>query len=322
MTRASAPDDVVGSADGADPGVLSLRGWGSFEALPQERTLVMGILNVTPDSFSDGGLYDEPSSAVRHAMRLVSEGADIIDVGGESTRPGADPVAPEIERERILPVIRRLAESGVVMSVDTMHAETARAAVEAGAHIINDVSGQRLDDAMIDVVRETGVPYILTHARGDSRTMDRLARYEDTVEEVRAELAQWRRRLLDAGVRPSQIILDPGLGFAKGGVQDWELLAGMGRIVELGHPVLIAASRKRFLGNLLAEARASIEGRTSDSHGAVPRPAERDAATAAISAISAEHGAWAVRVHDAASSRDAVEVTRKLLAARGDRPAS
>ncbi|WP_235503654.1 dihydropteroate synthase [Curtobacterium sp. S6] len=310
MTRAAAPD------------VLSLRGWGSYEALPRDRTLIMGILNVTPDSFSDGGLHDEPSSAVRHAMRLVSEGADIIDVGGESTRPGAEPVAPEIERKRILPVIRQLAARGVVMSVDTMHAETARAAVAAGAHIINDVSGQRLDDAMIDVVRETGVPYVLMHARGDSRTMDQLAHYEDTVEEVRAELVQWRQRLVDAGVDPAKIILDPGLGFAKGGVQDWELLAGMHRIVELGHPVLIAASRKRFLGTLLGEARSSIAGRGAGDAGEVPRPAERDAATAAISALSAEHGAWAVRVHDAAASRDAVEVTRKLLAARVDRPAS
>ncbi|WP_342742322.1 dihydropteroate synthase [Kocuria massiliensis] len=321
MTPASA-QSAVAPSKGRNPDVLNLRGWGCWENLPKNRTLVMGILNVTPDSFSDGGLHDEPSQAVRHAMRLVADGADLIDVGGESTRPGAEPVPPEVERQRILPVIRELADRDVVMSVDTMHAETARAAVEAGAHIINDVSGQRLDDAMIDVVRETGVPYILMHARGDSRSMDSLAHYDDTVEDVRSELAQWRHRLLDAGVPAEKIIVDPGLGFAKGGVQDWELLAGMDRIVDLGHPVLIAASRKRFLGTLLGEARASISGTPEASVREVPRPAERDAATAAISALAAEHGAWAVRVHDAASSRDAVEVTRQLLAVKGARPAS
>ncbi|WP_243155688.1 dihydropteroate synthase [Kocuria sp. TGY1127_2] len=311
-----------GDASSVPPESSAARGWGSFADLPQDRTLVMGILNVTPDSFSDGGEHDDTSRAVSHALKLVAQGADIVDVGGESTRPGATPVAASTERQRILPVIDELVARDIVVSVDTMHASTAQAAVEAGAHIINDVSGERVEDAMIDVVRESGVPYILMHSRGDSRSMDRLAHYQNTVEDVRAELIQWRQRLLDAGIAPGQILVDPGLGFAKSGDQDWELLARMDRIADIGHPVLIAASRKRFIGTLMAQARATFPEPLGETSQKVPRPSERDASTAAISALAAERGAWAVRVHDVASTRDAVEVTRKLLAIKAVSDAS
>lgn len=322
MTASSSTSGSRGGELELSPEQESVRGWGSFENLPGGRTLVMGILNVTPDSFSDGGQHADRSGPVRHALDLVLAGADIIDVGGESTRPGADPVAVPTEQERVLPVIRELAARGVVMSVDTMHVETARLAVEAGAHIINDVSGERVADDMIDLVRDTGVPYILTHARGDSRSMDRRAVYEDTVEDVRAELLEWRGRFLDRGVMREQLILDPGLGFAKAGDQDWDLLAGMGRFTDMGHPVLIAASRKRFIGTLMARSREESIGKPGGNGQQVPPPSERDAATAAISALAAERGAWAVRVHDAASSRNAVDVTRKLLATEASGDAS
>ena len=226
-----------------------------WPSLPTGRTLVMGILNVTPDSFSDGGEHLDPEAAVAHGLALVRDGADLVDVGGESTRPGAEPVDPAQERRRILPVVRRLTERGVVVSVDTLHPDTAEAALQAGAGIVNDVSGARLGEEMIELIARTGAPYILTHARGDSATMDSLARYADPVAEVRAELLGLRQRLLDGGVDPAQIVLDPGLGFAKGGDQDWRLLAGLDALTGLGHPVLVAASRKRFLGSTLAAAR-------------------------------------------------------------------
>lgn len=263
--------------------------------LPQNRTLVMGILNVTPDSFSDGGTHNAPAQAVEHAKLMLAEGADIIDIGGESTRPGATPVPVEEEIARVVPVIEELAKIGAVMSIDTLHAETARAALKAGAHIINDVSGESLTDDMIAVAAETGAPYILTHARGNSQTMNSLAAYQNTVEEVIAELQEWTARLTNGGVAREQIILDPGLGFAKLGAQDWELLAGIDRFNLLGYPVLIGASRKRFVGQLLA-----------GENGEAPAPTERDAATAAISALSAYKGAWAVRVHNVKPSADAV----------------
>lgn len=269
-----------------------------LKSLPR-RTLVMGILNATPDSFSDGGAHNSLEAALAHARQMLAEGADIIDVGGESTRPGATPVGVEEEQRRVVPLIRELAKLGAVISIDTLHAETAAAALDAGAHIINDVSGQRLTDSMIELVARSGAPYILTHARGDSQTMNSLASYGDTVTEVLAELEQWIGRLLAGGVKPEQVILDPGLGFAKLGGQDWELLAGLERLQALGYPVLVGASRKRFVGQLLA-----------DESGTAPEPGERDAATAAISALSAFHGAWAVRVHSVKPSADAVKVAQ------------
>lgn len=265
--------------------------------LPTGRTLVMGILNVTPDSFSDGGRHDSVERALEHARRMLAEGADIVDVGGESTRPGARPVPPAEEQERILPVVEALLAEGAVVSVDTMHTATARAALELGPVILNDVSGPAHEPDMPALVAATGAPYVLMHSRGTPQTMDGLAEYADTVTDVVAELRAAAERFLAAGVLPEQLILDPGLGFAKAGGHNWELLRGLGRLRALGHPVLVAASRKRFLGGLLA-----------GEDGAAPAPSDRDAATAAVTALSAAQGAWAVRVHDVASSAAAVRV--------------
>lgn len=255
----------------------------------------MGVLNVTPDSFSDGGLWLEPDAAVEHALDLVRQGADIIDVGGESTRPGAVRVDPEEERARVVPVIRTLAEHGVTVSADTMNASTARAAAEAGAAIINDVSGGLADPGMPDAVRETGLQYVVMHWRGQLDAQDSRAVYADTVGEVRTELAARVRVLLERGVDPAALILDPGLGFSKNAGHNWQVLAGLRDFETLGFPVLLGASRKRFLGALLPEG-APV--------------ADRDVPTAVISALAAHAGAWAVRVHDVRSTRIALDVAR------------
>ncbi|MDO5617924.1 dihydropteroate synthase [Kocuria sp.] len=276
----------------------TVRGWGAWSNLPQERTLLMGVLNVTPDSFSDGGLHHTHSTAIAHGLLLAEQGADMVDVGGESTRPGATRVDPAEERRRILPVIRALTESGVVVTVDTINASTAEAALDAGAHCINDVSGVSTTQEMVELIARRQVPYIVMHSRGNPGTMDSLAVYDHLVEDVLRELAEVADRFVTAGVDPALLVLDPGLGFAKGGQQDWELLRALPRFTETGHPILVAASRKRFIGNLLA-----VDG--------VPRPArERDVATAAISALAADRGAWAVRVHDVATTRDALAVAQ------------
>ena len=264
-------------------------------ALPADRTLVMGILNVTPDSFSDGGAHDAVGPALAHARRMLAEGADIIDVGGESTRPGAEAVPPQQEQERILPVVEALLADGAVVSVDTMHTATARAALELGPVIVNDVSGLVHEPDMPELIAKTGAPYVLMHNRGKPQAMDGLAEYADTVPDVVCELRAVAERFMAAGVEREQLILDPGLGFAKAGEQNWELLRGLEWLQAMGHPVLVAASRKRFLGSLL-----------EDADGAAPEPTERDAATAAVSALSAFHGVWAVRVHDVPSSAAAV----------------
>ena len=282
-----------------------------LQTVSSDRTLVMGILNVTPDSFSDGGEHATVETAVAHAQKMLAEGADIIDVGGESTRPGATRVSVAEEQRRILPVIERLAQQGVIMSVDTLNAETARAAIAAGAHIINDVSGMNLTDDMIAAAAELDVPYILMHARGDSQTMDAAATYANTVDEVIAELKFLIDRLKRGGVREENIILDPGLGFAKTGAQDWELIAGLGRLQELGYPVLVAGSRKRFVANLLR----NEDRRRSETEPELRDAAGRDAATAAISTISALGGAWAVRVHDVASTADSIAVASAVKTA-------
>lgn len=276
-------------------------GWGSFERLPHGRTLVMGILNVTPDSFSDGGTHDTVDAAIAHGLELAAQGADIVDVGGDSTRPGSVRVSLEEEQRRILRVIRALSDRGIVVSVDTLNAETAAAALDAGAHIINDVSGMNVHQDMIELAAQRQAPYILMHSRGTSTTMDALSRYENVPDEVIAELLELRERFYRAGVKPENLIVDPGLGFAKAGSQDWELLRALPRLLELGNRVLIAASRKRFLGHLLSD-------------GQDPRPAtERDGATAALSALSAFGGAWAVRVHDVAATVDAVATAHAWL---------
>lgn len=273
-------------------------GWGTWENLPRERTVIMGILNVTPDSFSDGGLHHTHREAVEHGLLLARQGADMVDVGGESTRPGAARVDPVEERRRILPVVRELTDAGVVVTVDTINASTAEAALDAGAHCINDVSGVSTTAEMVALIAERQVPYVLMHSRGTPGTMDSLAVYRDVVEEVLQELLNVVQRFLHAGVEPADVILDPGLGFAKAGVQDWDLLRALPEFVRTGHPVLVGASRKRFIGNVL-----SVDGD--------PRPAlGRDVATAAVCALAADRGAWAVRVHDVPTTRDALAVSR------------
>lgn len=259
----------------------------------------MGVLNVTPDSFSDGGLWLEPDAAIEHGLALVGQGADLVDVGGESTRPGAVRVDPEEERRRVVPVIRELASRGVTVSVDTLNASTARAAVEAGAAIINDVSGGLADAGMPDAVLDTGAQYVVMHWRGRLDAADSRAVYEHTVAEVRSELSARITDLLRRGIDPAMLILDPGIGFSKNARHNWQVLAGLPEIETLGYPVLIGASRKRFLGALLPD----------DAP-----PEDRDAPTAVISALAAQAGAWAVRVHDVPSTRIALDVVRSWQA--------
>ncbi len=270
------------------------------EGLPRPgRCLVMGVLNVTPDSFSDGGRYLDRDAAVRHGLALVEQGADIVDVGGESTRPGAERPSEVEEVSRVLPVILALAREGVVVSIDTMRAGVARDAVVAGATLVNDVSGGLADPAMLATVADMEVPYILMHWRAHSAQMQRQTTYDDVVGDVSTEL----RRQLDAavaeGVEPARIALDPGIGFSKTAEQNWEVLARLDRLAGLGRPLLVATSRKRFLGTLLA-----------DADGLRP-PRERDVATAATSALAAALGAWCVRVHDVRGSADAVRVAAR-----------
>jgi len=281
-------------ADGDRPAGLpaSLYGLG--------RTLVMGVLNVTPDSFSDGGHFLDPVVAVERGLELRAEGADIVDVGGESTRPGATRVPVAEEQARVLPVIEALAAEGIAVSVDTMHADTARRAVDAGAVIVNDVSGGLADPAMLATVSTVDAVYVCMHWRGSSERMDDFAVYSDAVAEVRQELMSRLHACTDAGIDPVRVVLDPGLGFAKNAEHNWALLRGLGELASLGQPILVGASRKRFLGSLLA-----------DPDTAEPRAmSEREIATSAVTALVAAQGAWAVRVHDVRANRDAVEVER------------
>ncbi|GIH23742.1 dihydropteroate synthase [Acrocarpospora phusangensis] len=284
---------------------------GTVPGLPDRgRCLVMGVVNVTPDSFSDGGLWFDVDAAIAHGLELVAEGADIVDVGGESTRPGAARVSLDEELRRVEPVIRTLSQEGVTVSVDTMRAEVAEMAVQAGARLVNDVSGGLADPVMPRVVAAAGVPYVVMHWRGHSRDMESRAIYADVVTEVSEELRKRVDSVLAEGVREEQIILDPGLGFSKHPEHNWELLAGMARLTELGPPLIIGASRKRFLGRLLA-------GRDGE-----PRPFDRsDDATLAVTALAARDGAWCVRVHDVRPNADAVRVAAAWRAARDPRPA-
>ncbi|WP_255513405.1 dihydropteroate synthase [Homoserinibacter sp. GY 40078] len=252
-------------------------------------TTILGILNVTPDSFSDGGRWQRLDDAVRHAAELVAAGAAVIDVGGESTRPGAQAVDPREEQDRVLPVVEALAREGIVVSIDTRNASTARAAVAAGAAIVNDVSGGLHDPGMFDTVAQTGARLVIMHWRGGA---DAEPVYADVVSEVRAELAARVEAALDAGVASERIVVDPGLGFAKTAAHNWQLLDRLDTFTELG-PVLIGASRKRFLAALLP-ADAPV--------------ADRDAPTATVSALAARSGAWGVRVHDVAATRLALSV--------------
>ncbi len=265
----------------------------------------MGVINVTPDSFSDGGAFADGDSAVKHGLGMLAAGADLIDVGGESTRPGAQRVSPDEERRRIEPVVRALAAAGAVVSIDTMRATTAQAALEAGAHIVNDVSGGLADPALPRLVAEARVPYVVMHWRGPSRDMQSRAVYADVVGEVVNELRARLDAVVAAGVDSDAVILDPGLGFAKTAAHNWALLAHLDALTALGRPLLIGASRKSFLGRLLA-----IDPDT-------PRAVtERDDATAAVTAVAALNGAWGVRVHDVRPNADAVRVAAAVRAAR------
>lgn len=267
----------------------------------QRRTLIMGVVNVTADSFSDGGRYLDPEAAVARAQELVADGAAIVDVGGESTRPGAHRVPAELERDRVVPVIAALAAEGIAVSVDTMRASVAAAALEAGATIVNDVSGGRADPDMTRVVADSDAPWILMHWRPSpgapgpvwTGIHHEITEYDDVVAEVRDELLHQADAAIAAGIAPERIVLDPGLGFAKNAGHNWALLHGLGTLQETGYRILVGASRKRFLGELLG-------GR---------EPAGREVATAAVSALAAQAGVWGVRVHDVRSTADAIAVT-------------
>lgn len=263
---------------------------------PVDRPLVMGVVNVTPDSFSDGGRYLAADDAIARGRQLIADGADLLDIGGESTRPGAGRPSDDEELRRVVPVVAALADAGVPLSIDTMRARVADAALEAGARIVNDVSGGLADPDLVRVVAEAGAPMIAMHWRGHSADMQQRAHYDDVVEDVLRELAQRRDALLEAGVLPDRLVLDPGLGFAKTGPQNWLLLRSIARFHDLGQPVLVGASRKRFLERVGAR-------------GVEPVPAQdRDLATAAVSVLLAQAGVWGVRVHDARSTLAAVEV--------------
>jgi dihydropteroate synthase len=270
-----------------------------------DHPVVMGVLNVTPDSFSDGGRYADLGAAVAHAVQMRHEGADLVDVGGESTRPGAGRVDARAEAARVIPVIRELAAAGVPMSIDTTRAGVAAAALAAGVSVVNDVSGGLADPAMASVVAEHACPWVLMHWRGHSGNMQQLARYHDVIKEVSDELCGQADAALAAGVDSSNIILDPGLGFAKRPEHNWRLSAHLEEIVALGFPVLVGASRKSYLGALLAGPDGTV------------RPAHhREAATIATSLLAVQAGAWGVRVHDVLGTVDALKVLHATKAAR------
>lgn len=239
--------------------------------------LVMGILNLTPDSFADGGRHNSFDAGVARGLEMIAEGVDIIDIGGESTRPGADRVSAEEEQARVMPVIAELSRHGVKISIDTMRADTAEKAVQAGAAIINDVSGGLSDPAMFATVKKLGVPYILMHWRGESKEMNSRAIYTDVVNDVISEINSQIDAALDAGINKSQIIIDPGLGFAKDAEHNWEILRNLKQFTSMGYPVLIGASRKRFLGG--------------------DNPDEREAATIELTKTLVPQGIWGIRVH-------------------------
>jgi len=260
--------------------------------------VVWGVLNVTPDSFSDGGLFESADKAIEQGVLLRSQGADVVDIGGESTRPGAERVGIEVELQRVLPVISGLVDRGVMVSVDTMRAEVAREAVGCGASIVNDVSGGRADPDMHSTVAELGVPYVVMHWRGHSVLMNQQAVYHDSVSEVRDEIDEQVRAAIASGIEPGCIVVDPGIGFAKEPEHNWDLLRSLDVLTEMGFPILVGASRKRFLGALLANA----EGLARETTG-------RDVATAVLSARLADAGIWGLRVHDVRSTVDALKVS-------------
>ena len=278
------------------------------DGLPRPpRCLVMGVLNVTPDSFSDGGQYLDRERAVAHGIELARYGADLVDVGGESTRPGAVRPSVDEELDRVVPVVERLAGAGIGVSVDTMRAVVAEAAVAAGAVLVNDVSGGRADEKMFATVARLGTPYVVMHWRAHSVEMAQHTDYDDVVEDVARELSSQLESALSAGIARERVALDPGIGFSKTADQNWHVLAQLDRLHELGLPLLVATSRKRFLGHLLA-----------DEDGQLRLPLERDDATTATTALAAAAGAWCVRAHDARATADAVRVVARWAAARGE----
>jgi dihydropteroate synthase len=271
--------------------------------LPQPgRTLVVGVVNVTPDSFSDGGEWLDPRAAIRHGFDLLAEGADIIDVGGESTRPGATRPEASEELRRVLPVVRELAAVGAYVSIDTMRPAVAAAAIAAGASLVNDVSGGRADSEMLGLVADSGVPFVCMHWRGHSEDMQSRASYADVVTEVIAELGAQLDEAARAGVAVDKLIIDPGFGFAKTGEHNWQLLERLEEFDVLRRPMLAGVSRKTFLGRLLA-----------DADGTPRPPKERDDATTALTTVLALRGIWGVRVHSVRASRDAIAVAQRLL---------
>lgn len=266
---------------------------------------MIGVVNVTDDSFSDGGLFLNAERAIEHGIELVAQGAAIVDVGGESTRPGATRVEAQVEASRVLPVVKQLAQQGITVSIDTMHAAVAQAALECGAAIVNDVSGGKADPDMVRVVADADVPWVLMHWRsvGSDRPHD-VPGYGDVVADVREELMSAVDTAVNAGVDPARLIIDPGLGFAKSALHNWTLLHALPEFVRTGFPVLVGASRKRFLGKLLA----GPDGE--------PRPPNgRETATAVISALAGWHQVWGVRVHDVRASVDALAVAAAWRAA-------
>ncbi|MEU6079954.1 dihydropteroate synthase [Streptomyces sp. NPDC047108] len=275
---------------------------GRVAGLPEwDRCAVMGVVNVTPDSFSDGGRWFDTEAAVKRGLDLAATGADLVDVGGESTRPGASRVDEDEELRRVVPVVRGLADEGVPVSVDTMRASVAEQAIAAGAVLVNDVSGGLADPSMVPVVAAAQVPFVVMHWRGFSHDMNSRAVYGDVVAEVFSELRARMDAVVAGGVVPERIVVDPGLGFAKEADHDLALVAHLRELRALGRPLLVAASRKRFLGRVLAA-----------GDGSPPPARERDAATAAVSAIAAREGAWAVRVHEVRPTADAVRVARAV----------
>jgi dihydropteroate synthase len=271
------------------------------EPVAQDRCLVMGVLNTTPDSFSDGGLWTDPDAAVAHGLAMAAEGADLVDVGGESTRPGAARVSLEEERARVVPVVAALSEAGVPVSVDTMRAQVAAEAVGAGAVLVNDVSGGLADPEMLPAVADLGVPVVLVHWRAHSVQMQSRAVYDDVVAEVVRELAERVDAAVAAGVPRDRVRIDPGIGFAKNAAHNWALLRRLDAFTELHLPLLVATSRKRFLGELLADE----EGPRS--------PLDRDDATNATTVLAAAAGAWCVRVHAVRPAADAVRVVERWV---------
>ena len=262
-----------------------------------QRTLVLGILNVTPDSFADGGKFLEPAAAIMQGRKLITEGADIIDVGGESTRPGAERVSEEVELKRVIPVITELVKDGAVVSVDTTRSEVAKAAIKAGATYVNDVSGGLADEKMAQLIAANPkVQYIVMHWRGESKDMQSKAIYKDVVKEVKAELDDRVSELIKVGVQAEQIILDPGIGFAKEAEHNWQILQNIERFQLLGYPILVGASRKRFLGEL-------INAKNAD---------DREAASIALTAELARLNIWGVRTHSVKPHRDAIAVADRL----------